>query len=61
MEKHEKHEMQESVEQDREAGASLVEYALLVGLIVVIAIVSIRLVGQKVSEQFSTIADAFEG
>jgi Flp pilus assembly pilin Flp len=38
-----------------EKGASLVEYALLVALIAVVAIVSVRLLGQTVSRQFSSL------
>lgn len=39
-----------------ERGASMVEYALLVVLIAIIAIVAIRIAGQEVSEGFSGIA-----
>ena len=39
-------------------GASMVEYALLVVLIAIIAIVAISLAGQEVSNAFSTIADS---
>lgn len=42
-------------EQRKQKGASLVEYALLVALISVIAIVAIRAVGTKVSQRFSNI------
>ena len=38
-----------------EAGASLVEYGLLVALIAVVAIVAIRLLGTKVSTNFSNV------
>jgi pilus assembly protein Flp/PilA len=38
-----------------EAGASLVEYGLLVALIAVVAIVAIRLLGSKVSSNFSNV------
>ena len=38
-----------------EKGASLVEYALLVALIAVIAIAGIRTLGQTVSNQFDSI------
>ena len=41
-----------------EKGASMVEYALLVVLIAIVAIVAIRLAGSNVSDTFSTIADA---
>lgn len=39
-----------------EKGASMVEYALLVVLIAIIAIVAIRLAGNQVSDTFSQIA-----
>ena len=39
-----------------EKGASLVEYALLVALIAVIAIAAITILGQKVSGTFSSVA-----
>ncbi len=39
-----------------ETGASLVEYALLVVLIAIIAIVAIRLTGTRVSSTFNNIA-----
>jgi pilus assembly protein Flp/PilA len=39
-----------------EKGASMVEYALLVVLIAIIAIVAISIAGQNVSAAFSTIA-----
>lgn len=38
-----------------EKGASLVEYALLVALIAVVAIAGVTLVGQSVSSKFSEI------
>ena len=40
-----------------ERGASLVEYALLVGLIAVVCIAGIRLFGQRASQSFSLIAN----
>ena len=40
-----------------EAGASLVEYGLLVALIAVVAIVAIRLLGSKVSSNFSNVGN----
>jgi len=48
-----KHEAKKS-----QRGASLVEYALLVALIAVIAIVTVRAVGLKVSQRFSSIDSA---
>ena len=43
--------------EENESGASLVEYALLVALIAVVAIVSIRVLGTSISEQFSRVAN----
>ena len=40
-----------------ERGASLVEYALLVALIAVVAIASIRVLGRSVSERFSNVSE----
>lgn len=40
-----------------ERGASMVEYALLVILIAIIALVGVRIAGQQVSVAFSTVAD----
>jgi pilus assembly protein Flp/PilA len=42
---------------DDEKGASMVEYALLVVLIAIIAIVAIRLAGNNVSSTFSNIGN----
>jgi pilus assembly protein Flp/PilA len=39
-----------------EKGASMVEYALLVVLIAIIAIVAVSIAGQNVSKAFSTVA-----
>jgi pilus assembly protein Flp/PilA len=39
-----------------EEGASMVEYALLVVLIAIIALVAISIAGQNVSKAFSTVA-----
>jgi pilus assembly protein Flp/PilA len=44
-----------------EQGAALVEYGLLLGLIAVICIVAVTLLGQKVSNAFSSIAAALPG
>ena len=38
-----------------EEGASLVEYALLVALIAVIALVAIRFLGNQVSDEFNSV------
>ena len=44
-----------------EKGASLVEYALLVALIAVIAIVAMRVLGTNISTQFSSTASSIAG
>ena len=41
---------------DEDKGASMVEYALLVVLIAIVALVAVRLAGTEVSETFSDIA-----
>lgn len=41
---------------NEDRGASMVEYALLVVLIAIIALVAISLVGQETSKAFSTVA-----
>ena len=38
-----------------EDGASLVEYALLVALIAVVALVAIRFLGNQVSDEFNSV------
>lgn len=43
-----------------EKGASLVEYTLLVALIAIIAIVSVKMLGETVSTKFSEVADNFD-
>ena len=48
----------EATSQHRQRGASLVEYALLVALIAVVAIVGVRALGVQVSRQFSNIGSA---
>ena len=42
-------------EQEREEGATMIEYALLVVLIAIIAIAALKFLGQKVSTQFSEV------
>lgn len=42
-----------------ERGASMVEYALLIVLIALIAFVAVRVAGENVSTAFSTVADGF--
>jgi pilus assembly protein Flp/PilA len=44
----------------REEGASIVEYALLVGLIAVVCIGAITLLGQDISSLFSRLAGKLE-
>jgi pilus assembly protein Flp/PilA len=46
---------------DDEKGASMVEYALLVVLIAIIAIVAIRLAGNNVSSTFSNVGQQLTG
>ena len=43
------------MKKNNEKGASLVEYALLVALIAIAAIVAVRALGSKVSQQFSRV------
>jgi pilus assembly protein Flp/PilA len=43
-----------------EKGASMVEYALLVVLIAIIAIVAVSIAGENVSEAFSNIASGLD-
>jgi Flp pilus assembly pilin Flp len=45
--------------QKAERGASMVEYALLVILIAIVAFVAVRIAGENVSTAFSTVADGF--
>lgn len=51
-------EIEKKSVREEERGASMVEYALLVALIAVVAIAAVRILGQRVSSQFSTIAQA---
>jgi Flp pilus assembly pilin Flp len=46
---------------NRQAGASLVDYALLVALIAIIAIVAVRSLGNTISQQFSRTASQITG
>ncbi len=46
---------------DKASGASLVEYALLIGLVATIGILAIRSLGQTVSGQFSTATGIITG
>ncbi len=43
---------------DDDAGASLVEYALLVALIAIVAVVAVAAFGGALSESYSDIADS---
>jgi Flp pilus assembly pilin Flp len=45
---------------DEDRGASMVEYALLVVLIAIIALVAIRLAGKEVSNTFTKISDSLQ-
>ena len=47
--------------QEKEEGATMIEYALLVVLIAIIAIAALRFLGQKVSTQFSAVATSIGG
>lgn len=40
-------------------GASMVEYALLVVLIAIIAVAAVQIAGENVSSAFSSVADGF--
>jgi pilus assembly protein Flp/PilA len=42
-------------------GASMVEYALLVVLIAIVALVAVQIAGTEVSETFSEIASGLDG
>ena len=44
---------------NEDQGASMVEYALLLILIAVVAFVGVQVAGQEVSNAFSTVADGF--
>ena len=41
---------------DQARGATMVEYALLISLIAVIALAAVRYIGTNVSKQYSTVA-----
>ena len=45
---------------DSDEGASMVEYALLVVLIAIVALVAVRVAGTEVSETFSGISSGLE-
>lgn len=44
-----------------EKGASMVEYALLVVLIAIVALVAVSIAGEEVSETFSEVASGLDG
>ena len=46
------------IREEEEKGATLVEYALLVALIAIIAIAALRFLGNTVSQEFSTIGSS---
>jgi Flp pilus assembly pilin Flp len=50
----------ESHTEDHETGASMVEYALLVVLIAIIAFIAVALAGQELSSTFSDIASSMD-
>ena len=45
-----------AVQQEEEEGATMIEYALLVALIAIIALAAVRYLGNNVSKQFSNVA-----
>ena len=45
-------------EEGQEEGATMIEYALLVALIAVIAIAALRAVGNKLSSQFDAVKNS---
>ena len=49
-------DLKNELETSEEKGASLVEYALLVALIAVVAILAVQTLGTKISAQFSQLA-----
>lgn len=51
----------EIVNQEEEEGATMIEYALLVALIAIIAIAAVRFLGEQVSQQFSAVAQSLTG
>lgn len=51
----------EIIEEQKEEGATMIEYALLVALIAIIAIAAVRFLGQQVSTQFSSVANSLTG
>ena len=48
-------------DEEKETGASMVEYALLVALIAVVAIAAVNVLGTNVSQKFSAIASGVAG
>lgn len=54
-------EDEQLVQSYQERGASLVEYALLISLIAVVAIAAVRLLGNTVSQQYSSVSSRLGG
>lgn len=51
-------EKQRRAQNFKEKGATLIEYAVLAGLIVVVALASLEIIGTTISTQFSMIGDS---
>ena len=49
---------QNKIEESKEAGASMVEYALIAALIAIVCIGGITILGQNASQKFSTIGSS---
>ena len=49
---------QNKIEETKEAGASMVEYALIAALIAIVCIGGITVLGQSASQKFSTIGSS---
>ena len=43
---------------DSEVGASMVEYGILIGLIAIICLISVNVIGKKLSQSFSGASSA---
>jgi pilus assembly protein Flp/PilA len=53
-------DIQQTTARERENGASMVEYALLIVLIAIIAFVAVTLAGEELSATFSDIASSVD-
>ena len=53
-----KQEMNITSEDKQEEGATMIEYALLIALVAIVAVAGVRFLGQTISRQFSMIADS---